>query len=194
VDATQSANTLWDKVMPILIGAACVLRPLRIEDQAVTLQWRQDLETVLAVMGYRLPVTSLGEQSWFDGALKDQSRGRVTMMIEATNKSPVGLVHLVGVDWVSRVAEFAILIGDKSARGKGVGHDATALMLEYGFRTLNLNRIWLRVTQTNSAAIRVYERLGFRCEGVLRQAFFADGGLQDVLVMGLLAEEWRKPE
>lgn len=180
--------------MPILNGSSCMLRPLRIEDQAVTLQWRQDLETVLAVMGYRLPVTSLGEQSWFDGALKDQSRGRVTMMIEATNKTPVGLVHLTGLDWVSRVAEFAILIGDKSVRGKGVGRDATALMLEYGFRTLNLNRIWLRVTQTNSAAIRVYERLGFCREGVLRQAFFADGALQDVLVMGLLAKEWRKPE
>jgi len=179
--------------MPILTGAACVLRPLRIEDQAVTLPWRQDLETVLGVMGYRLPVTSLGEQSWFDGALKDQSRGRVTMMIEAPDKTPVGLVHLVGVDWVSRVAEFGILIGDKGVRGKGVGRDATKLMLEYGFRTLNLNRIWLRVTQGNAAAIRVYERLGFQREGVLRQAFFADGALQDVLVMGLLAGEWHKP-
>lgn len=176
--------------MPVLSGAKCVLRPLRIEDQAATLPWRQDLEAVLGVMGYRLPVTSLGEQSWFESALKDQSRGRVTMTIEGPEHAPIGLVHLSSIDWISRVAEFGIIVGEKSARGKGVGREATALMLGYGFRTLNLNRIWLRVTEANAAAISVYERLGFKQEGTLRSGFFADGALQNVLVMGLLADEW----
>jgi RimJ/RimL family protein N-acetyltransferase len=56
---------------------------------------------------------------------------------------------------------------------------------------LNLHRVWLHVYEFNPRAVRVYEKVGFRHEGRLRQAIFHDGRYWDTLVMGLLHAEWR---
>ena len=75
---------------------------------------------------------------------------------------------------------------------RGLGVDASRLLVQYGFDTVNLNRIWLEVFEDNPAARRIYEKIGFRAEGTLRQHSFREGRWWDVLVMGLLAEEWRQ--
>jgi len=62
-------------------------------------------------------------------------------------------------------------------------------MVNYGFKNLNLNRIYLRVFETNARAIHCYEKAGFKHEGRLRQACFLDGEYKDVLMMSILKSE-----
>ena len=62
--------------------------------------------------------------------------------------------------------------------------------MRWGFREQNLNRIFLRVFEDNPAAIRCYEKVGFRLEGRLRQDRYQDGRYLDTLVMGLLRDEF----
>jgi RimJ/RimL family protein N-acetyltransferase len=102
----------------------------------------------------------------------------------------VGTCCLVGIDWVSRLAELRIRIGDRQAWGRGLGSEATRLLLRYGFEDLNLDRIWLRVYASNSRAIHLYQKLGFQQEGRLRRAAHIKGIAEDVILMGLLREEW----
>jgi RimJ/RimL family protein N-acetyltransferase len=64
------------------------------------------------------------------------------------------------------------------------------LLLKHGFDTLNLNRIYLRVFETNPRAIRAYEKAGFTHEGCQRQAEFKEGRYLDVLVMSILRNEY----
>jgi len=64
------------------------------------------------------------------------------------------------------------------------------LLLRHGFLTLNLNRVFLRVFETNPRAIRSYEKAGFIHEGRLRQAEFRDGQYVDILLMSVLRSEW----
>jgi RimJ/RimL family protein N-acetyltransferase len=64
------------------------------------------------------------------------------------------------------------------------------LMLNYGFNTLNLNRVYLRVYESNPRGIRCYEKAGFRHEGRLRQAIFQDGRYIDLLMMSVIRSEW----
>jgi hypothetical protein len=61
------------------------------------------------------------------------------------------------------------------------------------FDTLNLNRLWLHVYDSNPAGIRCYEKVGFKREGVLRQDHFGEGRYADTIVMGLLRDEWKPP-
>ena len=63
-------------------------------------------------------------------------------------------------------------------------------MLIHGFETLNLNRIYLYVFETNLRAIHVYEKLGFATEGRLRQAIYRNGRYSDALLMSMLRSEW----
>jgi RimJ/RimL family protein N-acetyltransferase len=101
----------------------------------------------------------------------------------------VGNIELSAIDWVHRTARFAILVGDKSAQGRGVGFEAGRLLISHAFGKLNLHRLELGVHPLNAAAIHLYRKLGFREEGRLREAFLRGGEFSDLLVMGLLATE-----
>lgn len=175
--------------MPVLTGEKCRLRPLASTDQAVTIAWRRDIETTLGVMGYRFPVTEAGEAAWYADVMNDRSQRRASFAISPlASDEPLGLIHLSGIDWISRVGELGIVVAPE-ARGRGFGADACRLLLRYGFDVLNLNRIWLRVGESNAAAIAAYERAGFKSEGTLRAAHYAVGAYHDVRVMGALAGE-----
>ena len=65
-------------------------------------------------------------------------------------------------------------------------------ILHHGFNNLNLNRIFLRVNETNPGAVKSYENAGFIHEGRLRQAHYQKGQYIDVLLMSVLRSEWMK--
>ena len=67
---------------------------------------------------------------------------------------------------------------------------ATFLLVRHAFETLNLNRVWLHVYEDNPRAVRVYEKVGFKKEGVLRQESFRHGRYWDTITMAVLREEW----
>lgn len=104
---------------------------------------------------------------------------------------PIGMTALHRVDLVSRAAVFSICFCDGSCRGKGYAREVTDAMLEYSFQILNLHRIQLHVWVDNTAAVRTYEKVGFKHEGRLRDAMKHNGVYCDFFVMGILEDEWR---
>ena len=104
-------------------------------------------------------------------------------------EDPIGTVGLYGVDWITRKAEFRILIGEIYC-GKGWGTIATRLALRFGFERLNLNRIWLGVTQANERALAAYRKAGFTVEGVLYEDLYRDGVYHNSVRMGILRHDY----
>ena len=92
--------------------------------------------------------------------------------------------------WSHRNAWVAIGIGNPAYRGKGYGTDAMRLLIGYGFRELDLQKITLSAFNYNQRAIRSYEKAGFIREVVKRAALYRDGQRYDELVMGILRCEW----
>ena len=92
--------------------------------------------------------------------------------------------------WSHRNAWVAIGIGNPAYRGKGYGTDAMRLLIGYGFRELDLQKITLSAFNYNQRAIRSYEKAGFTREVVKRAALYRDGQRHDELVMGILRREW----
>lgn len=179
--------------MSALAGIKCRLRPLSRSDLTQSLVWRNDPAVRDAVLGYRFPVTETMEEGWYERVLADQGGKRATFAIEdLADGALIGFVHLNDIDWPCRLAHFGIVIGETGRHGRGIGSEATALMLAYGFETLNLDRIELRVVDSNVTARHIYAKLGFVDEGRLRRAAFIGGAPADVIVMGLLREEYRR--
>ena len=83
----------------------------------------------------------------------------------------------------------AIGILDPTLLGQGIGTKALHLALSFGFETLALHRVELRVLEYNTRAIASYKKLGFVEEGRARQAALVDGTRYDDVIMGLLAGE-----
>lgn len=95
----------------------------------------------------------------------------------------------IGVDARSKVGEVGISLR-RSSWGTGVGTDAMRVLVDVGFRHLNLNRIWLAVFSTNERAIASYRKVGFVEEGRWREDVWRDGRYIDHVVMAVLREEW----
>jgi RimJ/RimL family protein N-acetyltransferase len=104
----------------------------------------------------------------------------------------IGFVALHSIKWNNQAAMLAIGIGEPDYRGRGYGSDALWLILRYAFDELNLYRVGLDVIADNTRAIRSYEKAGFQREGAIREAVARDGKRYDLILMGILREEWQK--
>lgn len=167
------------------------LREIERGDLPTINAWRADKALVSLLGGNFRYVGTEIDGKWFDSYLGARAGNVRLAVCLAATQAMVGVTYLLGIDWVNRSAEFSIQIGAESARGHGIGEAATRLTLEHAFGDLNLNRISLTVLASNTRAIALYEKVGFRAEGLLRQAAFKDGRYLDVIPMALLAADRR---
>ena len=167
------------------------LRALSKKDLPLFVAWLNDPEVSRGLVHY-MPFSLEDEQEWFEGMRKKSLEER-PLMIEIKVEQgwiPIGDLGLFNIDWRIRSAELGIVIGAKEYWDQGYGTEAVCLILEHSFKTLNLNRISLMVYETNSRAIRAYEKAGLIEEGKLRQGHFQDSQYVDVILMSVLHSEW----
>jgi len=75
----------------------------------------------------------------------------------------------------------------------GLGSEAVAALIGFGFERLGLRRIEADSDPRNGASIRLLEKLGFVREGYMRERWEIDGEIQDAVCFGLLRREWPRP-
>ena len=107
------------------------------------------------------------------------------------DRDPIGVISLMNMSGVNASADLSIIIGRPEYRSQGFGAEAIEALLEYGFENLELHRIGLSVFDFNEPAISLYERLGFREEGRMRQAIRRNDAFHDAILMSILRSEWR---
>ena len=95
------------------------------------------------------------------------------------------------IDWELRSANFRIGIFRPAARGKGIGSWMVEVTRDFAFEALKLHRLELDVFSFNPRARRVYEKAGFKVEGVLRDAMKDGDRYADDILMAILEDEWR---
>src|SRR5699024_6678526 len=120
---------------------------------------------------------------------KNLNNTRIKSFILQNNDETVGLIQLFFIDYIHRKAEFAIII-DPLQQGKGYALKATSLALDYAFRTLNLNKLYLYVDAINEKAIHIYNKAGFIKEATLKDEFIVNGAYHDVAYMSCSQKEY----
>jgi RimJ/RimL family protein N-acetyltransferase len=123
--------------------------------------------------------------------LEELSGRFVFAIVDIATDKLLGNVFFMDVDSIYRIAEAGIFIGDGDARGKGIGTQALKLLLSYGFDTLNLHSINLHVHADNLAAIRCYEKAGFKEYGRRTESVFKNGAYVDMVSMQILDRDFR---
>src|SRR3546814_449333 len=161
------------------------LRPL----ERVDLQFVHQLDNNANVMRYWFeePFATFTElQALYDEHINDPSERR---FVVESNGEKAGLVELVEIELVHCRAEFQIIIAPEH-QGKGLALRATQLAVEYGFKVLNLYKIYLIVDKENKRAIHIYAKLGFEPEGELKDEFFVNGEYRSAIRMRLFQHEY----
>lgn len=170
-----------------LQGEQVYLRILERSDLPTTTAWMNNAE-ISDIMGYLPVFTVEGQNEWFDKLKND--RTRFVFAICMNDGRHVGNVALGNVDMLNRHGMFSIFLATKDDRAKGIGSEATLLLLGFAFMKLNLNKVFLRTSERFVEAVRMYERLGFVREGVMRQHVFANGVYEDKVIHSMLRSEY----
>ncbi len=100
----------------------------------------------------------------------------------------VGRVRL-DVDQENQVAELGYGVA-RERWGRGLASEAARAMVDYGFEAFGLAKVWARVDPRNLSSVRVLEKIGMVCEGVLRSHVMRRGERTDRAYFGLLRAEW----
>ena len=172
----------------MLKGQRLTLRAIERDDLPRYVAWLNDPEVTDHLKAY-LPFNLDDETNWYESQRQDRSAQNFAIVLTAENLH-IGSIGLMKINQREQNAELGIMIGDKSCWGQGYGREAIQLLLPFGFNTLNLHRIYLRVDASHPAAIRCYTRCGFVEEGRLRDEVFRHGQFEDQLVMSILRPEY----
>lgn len=163
------------------------LRPLEEKDAEALHRFRNDPYIVSVLGGFSTGYSTRDISQWLE---YHRTCSDEVMWCIASNDSDECLGHagLYQIDHRVRKAELALMIGESQRRGKGIGRSVCAAMIDYARAQLNLRRIELSLLGSNAPAEKLYTKLGFVREGVLKDAQYRDGQYQDVVLMALMLE------
>lgn len=167
-------------------GERVQLRRMGPQDAAAVVRLRSDPDVQAQLFSER-PPTVAEHLRWLADVDARGDRHEF-MIVERTSGQSVGTIGLSRIDPRHRRAEYGVLIGEPGARGKGLASEASRLLLDYAFRTLGLVRVYLHVFADNAAAVRLYERVGFLREGLLRRHVYKGGRFRDVVAMAAVRD------
>lgn len=143
-------------------GPRTRLRLLEEADLPMTLAWRNQDE-VRRWFLHSDVITPAEHRAWYQ-RYTERDDDFVFVIEETVDlRKPVGQVALYRIDWRWHRAEYGrLLIGEPEARRRGLAGEATRLILDYAFGSLELAEIELVVYGDNRPALAIYRACGFR--------------------------------
>lgn len=173
--------------MTRLQGDGIYLRPHEMRDKDVLLEGANEPEGG-RLTGTHATFTMAQIEAYIGRNSTDESRAGWVICLP--DDTVVGEVVINEIDEDNRSANIRIALFNARYFGQGYGSKAMRLAVDYGFKVLKLHRISLGVFAFNPRAIHVYEKLGFKREGVFRDSLFWDGAYHDEHRMSILEHEW----
>lgn len=175
----------------MLRGERVILRAMERADLERLWLFNNDLEVELAGGGDPPMPQSLARlQAEFETKVSSGGRDGTSFVIEADGQC-IGHCGLFRFNNTAQTCELGISIGDKRYWGKKYGREAVMLLLECAFRYHNMRRVFLRTDGRNVRGQRAYKACGFVEEGRLRSHVYSNGQYDDMVLMGILREEWQ---
>lgn len=170
-----------------IIGKRLYLSPISTDDADIYIKWMNDEAVAKKFPQYSSVVSSKSEMKWLFEPSSDVHRYAMVLL---DDDIMIGCISLQNINHLNRNAFISIFIGEEENRSKSYGAEAIRLILEYGFKTMNLNNIMLSVHADNFAGISCYKKVGFQEAGRRREWVFKDGKYIDVIFMDILAREF----
>ncbi|HKL42461.1 MAG TPA: GNAT family protein [Clostridia bacterium] len=160
------------------------IRKFQHEDIPYKVKWINDDENN-QFLHYDLPLREDKTLLWFNSIKDRTDRADFTITY---NGEPAGLIGLLNIDNKNRKAEYYITLGGSEFKGKGIATIASELLIEESYHNYKLNKIYLYTEVENKSAQRLFERIGFIKEGLLKEDLIQEGRKIDRFIYGLFIE------
>lgn len=178
------------EIKPFITGENINLRPLSQEDLAGNyINWFNDAEVCLYNSHHIYPY-SQAEAIKYISTIQNNKNNLVLAITTKNGGEHIGNISLQKIDFVSRNAEYAIILGEKEYWGKGIAREASVLILKHGFEELNLHKIYCGTSENNKTMQKLASSLGMKEEGRRKEALYKTGKYVDIIEYGLLRKDF----
>ena len=167
------------------------LRPLNLSDiDGPWFTWLNDPQvTQFQLKGYK-PNSKENQRQYFLET-NDSPNDVILGICLSDSDEHVGCVGLHAIDPIHSTAVLGIIIGEKSAWGRGIGKGAWQAITNYGFEVLNLRKICATVFDGNARSLKCAFAAGFVVEGTQIEQIYKNGKFLDLIHLGLLRSSWQ---
>ena len=173
-------------------GRQIRLRAIEPSDWQTFHEWNLDSET--ARLGYQLhfPRSEEAAREWARREAARHPEGdEVRLVIEAPDGNMAGTINTYSCNLRNGTFSYGIALRSEY-RQQGYAAEAIKLLLRYFFRELRYHKVTVHVYSFNEPSIRLHEKLGFACEGHLREVLYTQGKYADEFVYGMTAAEFEE--
>lgn len=172
-----------------LIGEDCYLSPVDSSAAEKVGKWSNDLEISIRTGDISDMISYNQQKKYLENMNNETNYG--FFIIRHTDDEVVGIARLIKVDLINKKAMMGMFIGEKNNRNKGIGTEATRLLLDFGFNVLNLNNILVVTYSFNDSAIRTLKKVGFKEIGRRRKSIVYGKNTYDEIFMDILSDEFK---
>ena len=171
-------------------GSTVYLRPVVPGDASAIKRWHNDPQLMrMARVGEKK--TTLKQERADIRAVRESKGQAYHLIIKQSDDSAIGFLRFTFIDRFSGNVWLRVMIGERKAWGKGYAREALKTYLNWLFDVIGIHRVTLECYSTNTRAVKFFRQLGFRREGVLRDAVLIDEEYHDIFSFGMLREDLR---
>jgi RimJ/RimL family protein N-acetyltransferase len=169
-------------------GKKVGLRAVEKEDLPFLRDWRN-------IPGFRKNFREVRELSltdqedWFESLQNSKQINYMFTIVDLVSQKPIGAAGLLYINWIIRSADFSFYIGNenKYIGNDGIAIEAAQLLVDYGFKNLNLHKLWMELYEFDSEKIDFFtNKFNFKQDGLLRDNCFEDGRYWNSLIISLI--------
>ena len=174
--------------MAVMVGERVYLRPIERDDlDRGWLKWINDHRLTQFLEG-SFPVNRESLERYYEASQPPDAFMFAICLNE--DDTYIGNARLGEVSWLHRTCKYGRLIGEAKYRTRGYGSEALILLLRYGFHHLGMNRIYSAAYADNEISLASNKKVGFKREGVMREASYKDGRFHDLVMLAMLRSEF----
>lgn len=177
-----------------IINAKC--RKIREDDLPMLMEWRM-MPEITKYMNTDPKLTLEGQKAWLERIREEEKKNieggrRGFYWILEVDQVPVGFVSLVNIDNVSKKLQTGVYVAVKKKKSLRLAIDIQWNLYDYAFEVLNMHKVCEEVFTENEAVNKILDLCGSKREGVLRDHICKNSCYHDVVIRGILKEEWSK--
>jgi ribosomal-protein-alanine N-acetyltransferase len=162
------------------------LRKVQYTDISSIIEWKSDPLVRKMALGRIIEISREKEEKDISKAIESDNE-LYFILVKKKEDIPIGYIR---INWLDKNHLFGWLrfaLGKE--RGKGFAYEGLKSLLSHLFNK-GLHRMDAEVYQNNKAALKLLKKLGFKQEGIKRDAHFDGEKYLDIIVLGLLREDF----
>lgn len=173
-------------------GKKVGLRALEKEDLPHLRDWR-NLPNFRKHFREVRELSLMDQEGWFESLQKSRHINYMFIIVDLETDQPIGAAGLLYINWVIRSGDFSFYIGDQEMYigNDGRAKEAAQLLIDYGFKNLNLHKIWMELYEFDNEKIEFFTKdFGFKKDGLLRDNCYEDGKYWNSHIISLLTSDF----